>query len=610
MSVPTTREAAFAVMINNEPFFLAKDERGAPQWHPRQVATQEGDPTRPRRFRWNDWSRGLGDSRGAFRGSVEHCEGAFLGLVGRILPGPQISTIETNHDGVVQCFEEVTLPANRILAGGGTKVVEINPTTHAVAATQTMPGGTVMSMQLFHSQVAIALGDSQQFYRRLADGTYAVSTTTSDSNGDYRYARAFGLKGSSLVRGWGYKWSVCDSADFYAANGNWSADYPIGDPNGKINQVFSHNRWDYVLKDEGLFSFDQDTSEEANLLTDFEVFRSSENRWVTRWHDQLLVCSLAGLYRYLQQGAARPVGAEELELNEGVLQNTFPTAASTFGRWAYVAHYRPSTNTTYLVMHRKAREGDATFGSPVTAVCVIDSFTGRCNAMHLTSMGVNGPEMYYARDTDVSWFELTRDGRPAKYRTSGTIQCDFAPNDLGNPMTIKYARGFEFVGRNASATKTIQWACAFDDGGFNNVGAPVTSLNTFAQRFFVPGVNDSGRVVQPRLTLTNDSETTPPEIRDVVLNYEERPFMTDGALAVFRLRDSDAEGDYSSRLTAKQMREALLAAMDDGYVDVVDPYGNSYKAGLSMFEGEPGYTYEGQEPQESVRVLVRRLDYS
>lgn len=606
----TERHPSNVIIVDGEPLFLAKNgQTNAPEWAPTRIATQEGDPTRPRRYRWNDWSRGLGDSRGAFKGAVEHSEFAFLGAVGRILPGHAIGVIETNCDAAITSFVEVTAPANRILAGGGTKVVEVD-TSHAVQATQTMPGGSLGPMQLFNGQVAIPLGDAQQFYRRKADGTYAVSTTTSDVNGDYRYARCFGLNGSKLVRGYGNNWSVCAAADFYGTDGNWSADYPIGDPAGKINQVFSHNRWDYVLKDEGLYSFDQETSEEANLLTDLIAFKSSENRQFAQWHDQILLCSFAGLYRYLQQGAARTTGAEEMELNEGVLRNTFPTAAKAFGKWAFVAHYKASTSTTYIVMHRRAREGDATFGTPVTAVCVIYSFTGRCNAMHITSLG-GTPELWFAKDTDVAWLQLTRDGLPAAFQTGATTRVDFAPTDLDSPFTAKYGRSVEVVGRNIDADRTIQVKVAWDDAASAAVGGAITSLSTtFAQRYFVPGVSDSGRVVQVSIELTNDDAGNPPEVRDVALNYEERPLMTDGFSAVFRLRDFAEEGDFASRLTAKEQRDFIAARVTGAPVEIIDAYGDAYVAALSSFEGQGDYAYRGDDPQEAVKVLIRRLDYS
>lgn len=605
-----TRHLPASLLVDGEPLFLAKDDKGAPLWRARQVVTQEGDPTVPRRVRYNDWSRGLGDSRGVFRGAVEHCAFAFLGLIGRILPAHAVTVITTNANGPVAAMEEVTVPARRILVGGGTNVVEVDPTTFGVTATATMPGGTVRSLQLFHNEVAIALGNTQQFFRRDATGAYLASTTTTGPGGDYRFASAFGLSGSSLARGHRNFWSKCDAANFHGVNGNWSVDYRVGDPNGNINQVFDHNRWDYVLKDEGLFSFDPENSEAANLLTDLRAFRSPENRQYAQWHDQLLICSFAGLYRYLQQGAARTAGAEEMELNEGVLADTFPTAAIGFGKWAFVAHFRASTNITYLVMHRRAREGDATFGVPLTASSVLFEFSGRCNAMRLVTVG-SSPQLWFGMGGNVGVITLTRDGRPQTYQTANVTRVDFSPTDLGSPMTVKFARSIECVGRNVDAGRTVQWRARFDGGAWQPVGPAITSLtNTFAQRFWTPGTNDSGRVLQLAVELTNNSGSSPPEVRDAFLNYEERPILVDGAICVLRFRDFDAEGDIASRRTAREMREFVQGLLDGPPRTLVDPYGNTYRAAFAVFEGEPNFAYAGLAPQEAAELQIRRLDYT
>ncbi len=624
MSGTTSRQATAVVTINGQPFFLAKDDKsGMPLWEKRESLTQEGDPTQHRRRHWNDWSRGIGDSRGVFQGALEHCEKAFLGLMGRALPGPAIATITTGNASDIVCFEEVTAPANRLLAGGGLKIHEIDPAAHTVSVTQTFGAGTVLSMQLFIDQVAIALGDATQFQRRSAAGAYSASTVTSDANGDYRYARAFGLSSEGdLTRGRGASWSKCAAADFYATNGNWTAEYSIGDASGKINQVFGHNRWDYVLKDEGLYSFDQVQSKESNLLTDLIAFRSAENRAFGRWYDPILLCSLAGLYRYVQQGAARTVGVEEQELNESVLVNAYPTAVTAFGKWAYVAWYRPANGKTYIVMHRRARNGDASFDSPLTAVSIIDDFTGYCRAMRICSLS-GTPELYFARGGDVSYMVLTRDGRPAAYRTTGTTKIMFAPSDLDSPMTVKYFRGVEFAGRNAGGLGTFQWLAAMDGGAFNNVGAAVAGLtNNFGQSFWTLGANDSGRVVQLEVDIVNGSATAPTELRDVFLNYEERPIVVEGALAIFRLRDFDGEGDVSTRLTAKEQREALEAFLSAGPVTIVDPYGDTWTGAISSYlmvhirygdltvGGQGQSVFEGNQPQEQIQLVFRQLEYA
>lgn len=612
MTVSAGRVSAPCLIVgDDEPFFFAKDQQsGAPMWQPQQMPTQEGDPTKPRRKRWNDWSRGIGDSRGAFNGAVEHCENAFLGLIGRALPAHKINTVTLGHSAPICAIEEVTAPANRILCGGGTKISEINPSTYAVAATQTFGAGSVMSMQLFIDQVAIALGDSTQFYRRTAAGAYSVSTTTTDGSGDYRYARAFGLSGSDLVRGYGYKWSKCSAADFYGTNGNWTADYTIGDPTGKIEQVFCHNRWDYVLKDEGLYSFDKDTSQESNLLTDLKAFKSAENRAYAEWYDHVLVCTYAGLYRYIQQGAARPTGTEELEMNEGPLLNVYPTAVAAFGKWAYVALYKASSNTTYIAMMRRAREGDATLGAPLTITSIIDSFTGYCRVMRICTLS-GSPELWYGRDVDVSYISLSRDGRPVTYRDSGTTKVWLSPTDLGSPMTVKYFRAVEVKGRNASAARTIQFKAAMDEGSLANVGSTITAFtNGFARRFWTRDSSDSGRVMQMYFEMVSNSTSTAPEVRDIILDYEERPEMVAGGVATLRFRDFDSEGDYSSRETAKQARERLESYLDGKPVNITDQYGDTWIGALSLYQGQTSWQYAGEMPQDMVQVAIRRLDYS
>jgi hypothetical protein len=607
--VTVERQPRAIVDINGLPYRLATDpQSGQLGWHPRLVATQEGDPTVPRRYRWNDWSRGIGDSRGVFRGAVESCSNAYLGMIGRILPGPNVGTIATGHDSAVTDIVEVTAPAARIISFGGRYTKEIDPSNQTVAATGDLGvGASAVGAQLFIDQVAIALGDATQFFRRSAAGAYSASTVTSDASGTYRYARAFGLSPEGdLVRGRASYWSKCSAADFYATNGNWSAEYSIGDASANINAVGGFQRWDYVYKDEGLYTFDQTTSKESNELPDLVAFRSSVNKRWFAWYNRLFLCSLAGLYRYLQNGGARTVGIEEAELNEGILTNAYPTAGTAFGKWAYVAYYDPAGNTTYLCQMRNARDGDANFGSPFTITNVVDSFTGLCQKVIISS-APGSPTVYFGRGVDVGYFTLTRDGRPASYRSSGSTVVTFSPTDLGAPMTVKYARGLEVIGRNFSAARSAQFAAAWDGGSFNSVGAAITSLtNTFASRFWTLASNDHGRVLQLKATLGLDSTSTPPEIRDLVLNYEERPAMVPGGLLLLELRDDAAEG----RAYAYERKAALEALCGSTPVSFTDPDGDTYTAAFSQYQGDVEYQRKGGRPQNVISLMVRRMDYS
>jgi len=611
MSVATNRQGTGVIIIGGVPFFLAKNEKGVPTWQTRQVQTQEGDPATPRRRRLNDWSRGMGDSRGVFRGTVEYAEYAYLQAMGRILPAPLITEIATGHSAAVKDIVEVTLPANRIISLGGTTAKEINPATHAVATTGSL-SGSALSGQLFSDQLAIAVGDTTAYWIRNSAGAYAQNSIT-------KYARAFGLSGPDLVRGFGNTWSKCSAANITSVN-NWSTEYALGNKAGLVNQVFSHNRWDYVLKDEGLYTFDVDTSEESNVLGDLEAFRSPENRTYGKWYSNVFICSLAGLYRFIQQGAARTVGIEEVALNEGELSGVYPTAFAAFGRQFYVAYLNPATGVTYICLGRRAMDGDSGMDSPFTITSVIDKFSGECRAMHISALPTV-TELFYGAGVNVRYFPITRDGLPASYQTTNTAIIRFAPTDFDSPMTVKQFRGIEVYGKNAGASQAITWKASMDGATAAAIGTAITAFSTrYAERFWVNGVSDVGRTMQLIAEMTTGgSSSAPVEIRDVVVNYEERPVMVPGAVVGLRFRDFDSEGDVSSRLTAKESRELLESYLDGPVVDITDPWGDTYAARIGGstyssriggYQGEVKEQYRGEEPQVDVSVTIRKLAYS
>lgn len=611
------------VYFAGEPFFLENDpQSGAPLWEPRWTNTKDGDPTRPQHFEWHDWSRGLGDSRGVFPGAIESCLNAWVGSMGRILPGPKINVLGIVFEGSpCTTIVTVTLPSPVVIALGGRYAVEVNPTTHATAAPHDFGAGKIVTDAcLFIDQLAIAMGEATQFQRRDAAGTYAASTVTTDASGDYRYANSFGLSiTGDLVRGRSYFWSKCSAADFYGTNGNWTKEYDIGSRARNITRVGSFEGWDFVLKEEGLYTYRQDDSVEGNVLTDLEAFPSTNNKRWFKWGNRLFVCSIAGLYRYLKQGLARPVGIEESPVNETFLKTTRPTAGVGFGEWAYEARYDDATNTTYILMLRNANNGDATLGSPFTSVSIIDSFTGQCLAMAIPALVTATPEVWYGRNLDVAWFKVGLDGKPVDYRDSGTTTVTFSPNDLGNPLTMKYAQRLAIIGRNLSAVRTATIKAAWDGAALAVVGAAITALSaSYAEVFFARGIGDSGRVLQVQIELVSNSTSTPPEIRNVYLDHEERPTAVPGGVATLHLEDFASYQGISSQLTAAQQRQFLENLMFGGAFDFTDPDGDTYAAGVNVVPHYllpvEGPVREQQTdslgPQDSIRLVVRRLDYT
>lgn len=606
------RQPAATMEIDGKLYFLAKTDQGAPMYRPRQYPTQEGDPTVPRRERYSDWSHGMGDSRGVFRGAVEYGL-AYLGMPGRILPPPKVNTIATGHDTAVTAFAVVTAPANRVISFGGRYAKEIDPSAHTVSTTNDFGAGvSVLDACLFIDTVAIALGDSTAFQKRNSSGAYAANTLT----GNLAYARAFGLSKTEdgitgLVRGRGYRWSKCAAADFYGTDGNWSDEYDIGDPSANITQVGAYSGADYVLKEDGVYTFFAKSSAANNVLPALGDFQSSENkRWFVK-DNRLFICSYAGLYRLFHNGPARTVGFEEAELNEGTLSNVYPTAGVAFGKWQWTAYYDASANTTYIIQEREARDGDATFGSPSTSVCVIDTFTGKCNAMVIPSKVTSTPELWYGRETSVAYIKLTRDGRPAEYDTSVTTRVLMAPTDFGSPMTVKYFKGVEGIFRNLAAAKAVTLSAKMDEGSENDIGSAITSATgRRASTYWTLGANDSGRSIQLIAEMTNNSTTAPPEIRELVVEYEERPVMVQGFEAVLLFRDQESASGVRNRLTPIEQRQALEAILDGSPVTIVDPEGTSFTGAIFALEGETDYQYDGKLPQQSLRIGVRALSYA
>lgn len=594
------------IVIDGEPFFLAKDRQGNYAYLEQPIPTQEGDPMVPRRWRWNDWSRGMGDSRGVLRGTVEYAENAFLGHLGRILPGPKIVTIETNCDDDVRAICEVDTPAVKIIVGGGTKVVEFDPVDDSVDHTETIATADVTDLQPWiGDQVLVACGDSLDYYVRDNAGAYAQNSIS-------KKARAFGRgprreAGNRLVRGYDNAWSSCTAQNVTSVN-NWSTDYIIGDALKKVNRVFIHDRSDYVLKEEGLYTFDEETSEESNRLGDLEHFASLENRWVFSWYDNVFICTRAGLYRYIAPGSARTVGIEELAWNESELRNLWPTAGIAFGKYMWVAF--TNGTSTWVVQFRRAMDGDTSLGAPYTPISVVEKFTGLCYAMFVSDKS-GDPRVYYGASGDIHYFKVATDGYPVAFRDSGTVTVRFAPTDMGSPMTMKQARSIETIARNVAAARAVSWSAGFDGAAANAVGAAITSVSSgLASRFWTMGTNDAGRVIQLIASMTVNSTSTPPEIRDVVLNYEERPNVVPGFIIGLRLRDEDGEGDVRSRLTARELRDLIRGHMDGPLIQITDMWGETYAARIGTYQGEAPWQFNQADPQMDVAITLRKLEYS
>ena len=86
--------------------------------------------------------------------------------------------------------------------------------------------------------------------------------------------------------------------------------------------------------------------------------------------------------------------------------------------------------------------------------------------------------------------------------------------------------------------------------------------------------------------------------------------MTDGAVMLLRLNDFDQEGDVSTQLSAVEQLANIQALTDGAPVNFTDPYGETYKAAFSAFQGDISSWQKDRVPQNTIALTVRRLDYS
>lgn len=599
------RPHANIVFIDGEPFAIAKD-RDVSLWRDIALPSEEGNPGQPMRVIVSDWSRGLGDSHGVVTGGVERAVLAYCGHAGRVFPGPAVSTVSLTLDEPVAAIVEVQDPARRLIALGGRYAKEIN-SSHAVTLTQDFGSGwSVKDAVEYRGAVAIAMGDGNRFWWRNTSGTYAQNTNGTDSAGDYRYADCFGLTSDGhLARGRGSLWSKCITDSFAVGAGSWSAENQVGLKNARILDLLDFQRWDYVLKQDGLYAFDDETIEMVNELPDMAAYPASFARWFT-WYNRLLLCLPAGLYRYVQAGGARAVGLEENRLNLSFARDAFPTAGVAYGTWAYVAYYSPADDKTLIFAMRLAAEGDAAF-SPFTFVYALDEFTGRCNAMAISDIS-GQPTVYFGRNADLGYFALSRNGLPVTYRTSGTQYVQWiVPSEA--PFTRKYLRAVSVDTGGHHTGSAVQVRYSWDGSTWHDLGAAVTA-NGLATRYATPGSNDSGEKLWLRLELANASSASPVYVSGVAVALEERPVHTRGAVCSLRMRDFLVEGGAVSMKTAAEQLDFLRERIELGSCIITDPYGNTWRAAIAEAKGDGIIAPMWQPAEGTISIVLRELEYA
>jgi hypothetical protein len=592
------RQPTSVVVVDGTPFFLAKDQNGLAEWEERWEPDREGDPAKPFRAPILTWHKGMGDSRGARPGAVHWSSNVYLGHEQVMLPGPQVLTITTALTSPIKALVDVGSGASRrLIALGGRYASEINSSLSVATTFDFGSGWDVKQAIEYNGEVVIAMGDGVRWWRRNSSATYEQNNYGSTPPNEYRYADCFGITDDGwLARGRAHYWSKTINSNYFGGTGNWSAENPIGSPNRKILGVFAYNRWDYVLKQDGLYAFDPDIGQMVNELGDMAAYPATEANFF-RWFNRLMLCLPSGLHRYVQSSASRNVGLEEVRLTTTLIPNAYPTAGAAYGGWAYVAYYDPDAAKTYITMFRQAEDGDSTT-APFTPVCNIDEFNGRCNAMLMSDI-TGDPRLYYARGTDVSHVRLSRNGLPRYYR-NGTGNVTFRPPDRA-PHTRKRLTAIEIMTEGASATNTVTIEHSWDGSTWTADGTVTASGLTE----LAVSSNQEGYTLWLRITLNNQSATSPVSVTSIICQGHELPGARYVASAAFRLRDYDHEGPVQTRMTAQEQLEFLRARVGSSPVTVVTPYGEQRTLVMSVAAANKIEWPKYHEPQPVFEVLFK-----
>ena len=220
-----------------------------------------------------------------------------------------------------------------------------------------------------------------------------------------------GSRGEAIVRTW----------EIY--EGDWGVEHPVGESRFGVTAVLSHGLSDYALKEEGLYSFTADDSEDINVLEDLFHFPSKETRWLTPWHDQLLVCTAVGLYRVVEGTAVRTVGGEEIKTARKRVWMA-SKAVLGYGQTLYEArrYEEDGTEKESIIQYRLREEGDVG-DSPLTPANEPIELTGACRAMTILSRPnfvTDATWLVLGDGSTLRWMRLLSTGEPAETDDTST----------------------------------------------------------------------------------------------------------------------------------------------------------------------------------------------
>jgi len=351
----------------------------------------------------------------------------------------------------------------------------------------------------------------------------------------------------------------------------------------------------------GLFSF-TDAGKPVPILRTLRGHRDTLNcaHFAELW-GWLFITTDFGLYAWNGATTVNPVGPENIKGFEGPIDG-----ASIYvyaWREALLACFLGTDGNTYLMW--------GLFGPDTAATGKPDWYTFRrfssteAHCIFSTNLRTNPTILVGEGTSTLSHYTMGRRGRDiadSNYRFDTGGGEWYGSTSRRDPTMRKNLRYAKFITENGSAARTIQLAVSVDGASYVNVGSATTTSGIQTVRPTSGGAPLStvnGFTLKPRMTLVNNSTTTPTQVRGYLdLVYDERPDMVEEISAMILL------GAERSRETEIAALHALADQEQGAPVAVILPNSTTTAYGMIVAIGEEQDIGTGEQMGVPVTIHI------
>lgn len=503
------------VLIDNKSYRLGRDDTGTVQTFSQQFANEPpwagGVPEL-----LNDpiftWHQGGFKSFQGIQGTREYGKNTDGRFLGRLLPGPEINTINLSGAGNTEKPTSIFEALGYIFICCGRRVFRVHPTTLAVTLSRDFGAGQVVRMGVrWENDFGLVTTDAttQSLWKVTVIGSPDTWTQTADVKA---YRLATGINRLFKIDYQGVLKNIPTGLD-PMVEANWGDNVQVGEISTRPTSLIAYERTVFVGKPEGVFG----VGEEGFGVPIIKRINRTDNtaKGMAVIDPHIFIPHSHGLYRFTP-GIVEAVGLEQEIMNRSPVQGPFHCIASE-GEWIH--GFLQVGSDIYSLVGRERKSGEPGLGAIIWDTLMF--FTPATN--HPTesiwfSTITTSHTIWFTNGLQVSYIVVPSTGgspeiNDAAYRfavagESYTVRYRF--NDW-NPKAFPKVKA---AGRNLSATKYWEISYSLDGAAFSNLdlsGNPMRVNAAGMMEFILPN-SVVGREIQYKLAFVSDSNTIPPEL--------------------------------------------------------------------------------------------------